>query len=146
MNSTEATAFDRKSGGAEGPAVRPGSRTKVSVPLALPQNRKRNSGLRETALGEIQAKAQRSHRNSSSNRRFRSLLRAPRALGYDQRDIVVLLLRAELLYFFHHEREQSSSGQFAVLLQRFQQALFPELFSRRVEGFSYAIGIKHQRV
>jgi hypothetical protein len=39
MTSTEATAFDRKSGGAEGPAVRPGSRTKVSVPLVLPQNR-----------------------------------------------------------------------------------------------------------
>src|ERR1700733_6185437 len=33
MKSTEATAFDRKSGGAEGPAVRPGSRTKVSLPL-----------------------------------------------------------------------------------------------------------------
>jgi hypothetical protein len=33
MTSTEATAFDRKSGGAEGPAVRPGSRTKVSLPL-----------------------------------------------------------------------------------------------------------------
>jgi hypothetical protein len=39
MKSTEATVFDRKSGGAEGPAVRPGSRTKVSVPLVLPQNR-----------------------------------------------------------------------------------------------------------
>jgi hypothetical protein len=33
MKSTEATVFDRKSGGGEGPAVRPGSRTKVSVPL-----------------------------------------------------------------------------------------------------------------
>ena len=31
MKSTEATMFDRKSGAAEGPAVRPGSRTKVSV-------------------------------------------------------------------------------------------------------------------
>jgi hypothetical protein len=39
MRSTEATVFDRKSGGAEGPAVCPGSRTKVSVPLVLPQNR-----------------------------------------------------------------------------------------------------------
>src|SRR5580658_10915382 len=39
MTSTEATAFDRKSGGVEGSAVRPGSRTKVSVPLVLPQNR-----------------------------------------------------------------------------------------------------------
>jgi hypothetical protein len=39
MTSTEATAFDRKSGGAEGSAVRPGSRTKVSVPLVPPQNR-----------------------------------------------------------------------------------------------------------
>jgi hypothetical protein len=39
MKSTEATVFDRKSGGAEGPAVRPGSRTKVSVPLVPPQNR-----------------------------------------------------------------------------------------------------------
>jgi hypothetical protein len=39
MKSTEATVFDRKSGGAEGPAVRPGSRAKVSVPLVLPQNR-----------------------------------------------------------------------------------------------------------
>src|ERR1700743_13741 len=29
MKSTEATAFDRKSGGGEGSAVRPGSRTKV---------------------------------------------------------------------------------------------------------------------
>jgi hypothetical protein len=37
--STEATVFDRKSGGAEGSAVRPGSRTKVSLPLVLPQNR-----------------------------------------------------------------------------------------------------------
>jgi hypothetical protein len=39
MKSTEATIFDQKSGGAEGPAVRPGSRTKISVPLVLPQNR-----------------------------------------------------------------------------------------------------------
>jgi hypothetical protein len=37
MKSTEATVFDRKSGGTEGSAVRPGSRTKVSVPLVLPQ-------------------------------------------------------------------------------------------------------------
>jgi hypothetical protein len=37
--STEATVIDRKSGAAEGPAVRPGSRTKVSIPLAPPQNR-----------------------------------------------------------------------------------------------------------
>jgi hypothetical protein len=44
MTSTEATAFDRKSGGAEGSAVRPGSRTKVSVPLVPPQTRKRNRG------------------------------------------------------------------------------------------------------
>jgi hypothetical protein len=39
MAFTEATAFDRKSGEGEGPAVRPGSSTKVSVPLVLPQNR-----------------------------------------------------------------------------------------------------------
>jgi hypothetical protein len=39
MKSTEATVFDRKSGGGEGPAVRPGSRTKVSVPLVPPQTR-----------------------------------------------------------------------------------------------------------
>ena len=39
MKSTEATIFDRKSGGAERSAVRPGSRTKVSVPLVFPQNR-----------------------------------------------------------------------------------------------------------
>src|SRR5580658_6514558 len=39
MKSTEVTVFDRKSGGAEGSAVRPGSRTKVSVPLVPPQNR-----------------------------------------------------------------------------------------------------------
>jgi hypothetical protein len=39
MKSTEATVLDRKSGGAEGPAVRPGSRTKFSVPLVLQQNR-----------------------------------------------------------------------------------------------------------
>jgi hypothetical protein len=39
MTSTEATAFDRKSGGGEGPAVRPGSRTRVIVPLVPPQTR-----------------------------------------------------------------------------------------------------------
>src|SRR3984885_13470514 len=39
MKSTEATIFDRKSGGAEGPAVRPGSPPKDSVALLLPQNR-----------------------------------------------------------------------------------------------------------
>jgi hypothetical protein len=39
MESTEATVFDRKSGAAEGSVVRPGSRTKVSVPLVLPQTR-----------------------------------------------------------------------------------------------------------
>jgi hypothetical protein len=37
MKSTEATAFDRKSGGGEGSAVRPGSRTKVWVLLVLTQ-------------------------------------------------------------------------------------------------------------
>jgi hypothetical protein len=36
MKSTEATVFDRKSGAAEGSAVRPGSHTKVSIPLGLP--------------------------------------------------------------------------------------------------------------
>src|ERR1700733_12664653 len=44
MKSTEATVFDRKSGEAERPAVRPGSCTKVSVSLALPQNRHHLSG------------------------------------------------------------------------------------------------------
>jgi hypothetical protein len=39
MKSTKVAVFDRKSGAAEGPAARPGSRTKVSVPLVLPQNR-----------------------------------------------------------------------------------------------------------
>jgi hypothetical protein len=39
MKPTEATVFDRKSGAAEGSAVCPGSRTKVSVPLVPPQNR-----------------------------------------------------------------------------------------------------------
>ena len=39
MKFTEARDFDRKSGGGEGSAVRPGSRTKVSVPLVLLQNR-----------------------------------------------------------------------------------------------------------
>jgi hypothetical protein len=39
MKSTKTTVFDRKSGEGEGPAVRPGSSTKVSVPLVLPQNR-----------------------------------------------------------------------------------------------------------
>jgi hypothetical protein len=39
MKSLEATLFDRKSGAGEGPAVRPGSHTKLSVPLVLPQNR-----------------------------------------------------------------------------------------------------------
>ena len=39
MESTEATVFNRKSGAAEGPAVRPGSPTKVSVPLVRTQNR-----------------------------------------------------------------------------------------------------------
>ena len=39
MQSTGAAVFDRKSGGAEGPAVRPGSRTKVPVPSVLPQTR-----------------------------------------------------------------------------------------------------------
>jgi hypothetical protein len=43
MTSTEATVFDRKPGGGEGSAVRPGSRTKVSVPLVLPQNRRPDS-------------------------------------------------------------------------------------------------------
>src|ERR1700733_14032688 len=37
--STEATVLDRKSGGGEGPAGRPGSHTEVSVPLVLPQDR-----------------------------------------------------------------------------------------------------------
>jgi hypothetical protein len=44
MKSTEATVFDRKSGAAEGPAVRPGSRTKISLPLVLPQNHHRDQG------------------------------------------------------------------------------------------------------
>jgi hypothetical protein len=39
MKPTEATVFDRKSGAAEGSAVRPRSRTKVSVPSVFPQNR-----------------------------------------------------------------------------------------------------------
>jgi hypothetical protein len=39
MKSTEATVSDRKSGAAEGPAVRPGSRTKVPVPSVLPKTR-----------------------------------------------------------------------------------------------------------
>jgi hypothetical protein len=39
MKSTEAAVFDRKSGGAEGPAVRPGSRTKVWVLLVPTQTR-----------------------------------------------------------------------------------------------------------
>src|SRR3984885_6838238 len=70
MKSTEATVFDRKSGAAEGPAVRPGSRTKISVPLVLPQNRHpERSALtdlsRDTALvaRSRRARPERSRRN-----------------------------------------------------------------------------------
>jgi hypothetical protein len=41
MKSANAVKINRKSGVAEGSAVRPGSRTKVSLPLVLPQNRHR---------------------------------------------------------------------------------------------------------
>jgi hypothetical protein len=40
MKSTEVTVFDRKSGGGEGSAVRPGSRSKVWVLLVLTQTLK----------------------------------------------------------------------------------------------------------
>jgi hypothetical protein len=54
MKYTEATVFDRKSGGAEGPAVRPGSRTKVSVLLVLPQTNSQD----DEAVGEPEEKQQ----------------------------------------------------------------------------------------
>ena len=62
--STEATVLDRKSGGGEGPAVRPGSHTEVSVPLVLTQNRHP-----ERSASQIDRVTQRSWRGVEGPRR-----------------------------------------------------------------------------
>jgi hypothetical protein len=63
-------------------------------------------------------------------------------LGHDQRDIVVLFMRAELPNFFHDGRKQGLRGQVAVLLQCFGQSLLSELLSGGAERFGYAICVE----
>ena len=68
------------------------------------------------------------------------------AFGYDQRDVIVLLMGADLLNFLHHGPEEPMSRQFAAPVQCLNQALLSELLCSNIERFRNAIGVKHERV
>ncbi len=64
----------------------------------------------------------------------------------DEGDVVVLLGGAEALDLLDDGCEGVAGRHCLVLLQDLDQSLFAELFSRRVEGFGYAVGVESQRV
>src|SRR5436309_4256700 len=68
------------------------------------------------------------------------------ALRHDQSDVVVLFFCTELLNLSHNRRYQGRRGQFSMLLQCLDQALFSERFSGMVGRFGYPIGVEHDRV
>ena len=68
------------------------------------------------------------------------------AFGDDEGDVVVLLVGAEALDLFDDGCEGLAGSPCFVLSQGCDKALLTELFSRRVEGFGYAVGVERQRV
>src|SRR5882724_13227750 len=68
------------------------------------------------------------------------------ALGDDEGDVVVLFAGAELTNFIYDGRQQVRRRQATVPLQRLGQALLSKFFSRRVEGFCDAVGVKSNRI
>jgi hypothetical protein len=55
------------------------------------------------------------------------------ALGHNERNVIMLLVRAEPPYFFHNRIQQGVGRQIMVPAQSLDQALFSELFSRAIE-------------
>src|SRR5215510_14222901 len=68
------------------------------------------------------------------------------ALGYNERDVVYLFVRAELPELAHEGSEQLLRIELAVLLQGFQQTLFAKFLSRKVRGLRCAVGVQHEGV
>src|SRR6267378_7262470 len=66
--------------------------------------------------------------------------------GNDQRDVVVLFLRAELLNLSNNRVHQALRRKPAIPPQRFNQAPFAEFLLLRVVGFGDAVSVKGQRV
>src|SRR6267143_7085532 len=62
-------------------------------------------------------------------------------LGNDQRDVVVLFLRAELLNLSNNRVHQALRRNLAIPPQRFNQAPFAEFLILRVVGFGDAISV-----
>src|SRR5882762_3053384 len=67
-------------------------------------------------------------------------------LGNDQRDVVVLFLRAELLNLSNNRVHRALRRKPAIAPQRFNQAPFAEFLLLRVVGFGDAISVKRERV
>src|SRR5215467_5596697 len=64
----------------------------------------------------------------------------------DERDVVVLLVRAEALDFVDNGSEQFLRRKGAMAAKRCDKALFAKFFAGGVEGFGDAIGIESQSV
>src|SRR5579864_7079426 len=67
-------------------------------------------------------------------------------LGDDQRDVVVLFVRAELPNLIQYRGQQSLARQFAMPSQALDQAPLAEFFSGCVRGFGHSIGVERKHV
>jgi hypothetical protein len=68
------------------------------------------------------------------------------APGHNQRNVVLLFIRAELPNLIDNRRDHGLWGQFPMPVQRFDQARFSELLTRIVERFGDPIGVEYQHV
>ena len=70
----------------------------------------------------------------------------PSALCNDQRDVVVLLVRAELFDFIQDRGQQFMWRELVISQQAFNKSLFSEFLPLNVECFGDAIRIQHKGV
>jgi hypothetical protein len=68
------------------------------------------------------------------------------AFGNNQRDIVVLLVRAELAHFIDDRCNRRLCGLVPMAPQGIDQALVSEFLSRIVERFGDAVGVEYEGV
>ena len=68
------------------------------------------------------------------------------ALANNQSDIVLLFMRTELFDVLDNRCYQRLWRQFSMPFERFDQAVFAEIFPCIVERFGHAIGIKYKGI
>ena len=67
-------------------------------------------------------------------------------MSYDERDVVLLLVRIELADVTDNRVDQGRRRECPMTVQRLDQPMIAELFAAIVEGFGCAVGIENEGI